>query len=134
MVFGARGRLLSTRAIRRATLPRFPLSSSSSLFFLLFVFRASAVPRAVDEPEFIGHPPGSLRFAHLSRERRFPYSEYALCRTRRRFGLQKERGAPRSRCCRYRYIYIKMPCIQEASDFCRVIGLSLPRDRESILL
>lgn len=30
MVFGARGRLLSTRAIRRATLPRFPLSSSSS--------------------------------------------------------------------------------------------------------
>lgn len=33
MGFGARGRLLSTRAIRRATLPRFPLSSSSSSSF-----------------------------------------------------------------------------------------------------
>lgn len=52
------------------------------LLFLLFVFLISAIPRAVDEPGFIGHPPGSLRFAHLSRERRFPYSEYALRRTR----------------------------------------------------
>jgi len=89
----SRGRQLGTRRdSSKISLPSSPSVATSHPPFSNGV--AVPVPRAVDEPEFIGHPPGSL-----SRSRtclaRFPYSEYALCWSDPSSRRSEERSATR---------------------------------------